>query len=622
MTEWHGWTLSRKETKEWLAECQKRRLKEGKAWKAEARERVAQLESSGREWEAEQTSRTLHRRSVIFARRKRQRQEAELERDMRRVGAAVRKSERDLARVRQYGTAPLFEFEPGRASQRVREGRDLYWEWISRGFGKRKARDYKKSKSPRIRAREAKWKDGEFQDKIVYIERSEALEEVEGNLVSNMGADQAERLGCASRVEEIERLSRKDAGVYIHSILALPADLSPEGRAKLLKELCGNYEKLQIPFCAALHKPDPDNDQRNYHAHILINLRRFTKVGDKWEFAAGKLTWINTPAGLNLQRRIIARAFNKALEAERSSTRWTHRSRAADGLAPRGFTKKGGVRANTELPLGAFEDVHRAEKTLKYAEALDRTVKALQNVATKLESCEAQHQRLKQLSEKSVAASSIERGRRPSNLEVPVTARNSVGPDHASPARVANSQRQREPKIDEGFGRELSPANALNFEEAEATNDAKIEGAEAADKAVPMNVLPEAPPEPRLSDRRRRRLERVRKEWLNSRSFRELSQTMRSELLAKIESLFDPLSEGSVVVTYVGKRLQVSGVDDVSTRAVMTVANSQPGWSALKTFAMAMDDIPASHHRSATGIQEPADDWPPGFDPRGSGYER
>ena len=83
MTEWHGWTLSRKETKEWLAECQKRRLKEGKAWKAEASERIAQLENSGHDWEAEQASRTLHRRSVIFARRTRQRQEAELERDLR-----------------------------------------------------------------------------------------------------------------------------------------------------------------------------------------------------------------------------------------------------------------------------------------------------------------------------------------------------------------------------------------------------------------------------------------------------------------------------------------------------------------------------------------------------------
>lgn len=169
MTEWYGWTLSRKETKDWLTECQKRRLSGGKAWKAEARERVAQLDSGGLEWEAEQASRALHRKSVIFARRARQRQEAELERDMRRVGAAVRKSERDLDRVKQVGTVPLFEYEPGPASRRVREGRDLYFEWISRGFGKRRARDYKKSKSPRIRAREAKWSDGEFQDKRVTL---------------------------------------------------------------------------------------------------------------------------------------------------------------------------------------------------------------------------------------------------------------------------------------------------------------------------------------------------------------------------------------------------------------------------------------------------------------------
>ncbi|WP_083800329.1 MobA/MobL family protein [Erythrobacter sp. SD-21] len=343
MTEWHGWTLSRKETKEWLAECQKRRLKEGRTWKAAARARVEQLESSGREWEAEQASRTLHRRSVIFARRARQRHEAALERDLRRVGASVRRNERERDQVKDFGAAPLFEFEPKRAGSRVREGRDLYWEWISRGFGKRATRNYSKSKSPRIRAREAKWSDGEFQEKIAYIERADALEEIEGNLLSNMGAEQAERIGCAERIEALERVSRKDASVYVHSILALPAELSPEGRAKLLNDLCSNLARMRLPFAAALHKPDPKNDQRNFHAHILVSLRPFERLDDKWEFAATKSTWLSTPAGLKLQRRIIARAFNKALEAERATARWTHRSRAADGLAPGGFTKKGGV---------------------------------------------------------------------------------------------------------------------------------------------------------------------------------------------------------------------------------------------------------------------------------------
>lgn len=616
MTEWHGWTLSRKETKEWLAECQKRRLKEGKAWKAEARERVALLEGSGREWEAEQASMTLHRRSVIFARRNRQRQEAELERDMRRVGAAVRKSERDLDRARQYGTAPLFEFEPGRASQRVREGRDLYWEWISRGFGKRKARDYKKSKSPRIRAREAKWKDGEFQDKIVYIERVDALEEVQGNLISNMGAEQAERIGCADRIEEIERLSRKDASVYVHSILALPAELSPEGRAKLLNDLCSNLARMRLPFAAALHKPDPKNDQRNFHAHILVSLRPFERLEDKWEFAATKSTWLSTPGGLKLQRRVIARAFNKALEAERATARWTHRSRAADGLAPGGFTKKGGVSGGSPKLPEDVEEVVLASAMVEESIALERAVGALDRLATRLHASEQLHERLEQRADERAAQreAAVEEI---SQTTVPDSA--SATALGISEAPVASSQHPKSVAADNENERSLEVTGVEKEEGQESSSD---------EKKDPVSVPPEVhalafgPPMPPRVSRRwgklRRAAEKIRKKNLLG----QLEAEKRAELSLVLNKVVLDLAFGRIVIRSTGQGLGISGGDEQRTKGVVHVASSQPAWQAIVQLADSISELAPRHHHNPIHVTDPADDWILQYDPNSKGAGR
>lgn len=606
--------MTRSETKAWLDDAHRRRLNAGRAQNAHRRERIAAAEAAGHAWEAEMLSRQFYRRSAAFVRAQRRREEVERERDRRRVGAAVRRAQRELDRFEKSGSARLFEFEPARSGTRMREGRDLYWEWISRGFEAGRKRNYKKNATPRIQAREAKWSDGEFQDKIVYIEREDALEDVPGNVISNMGVDQAERLGCAGQIEELERLSRKDAGVYVHSILALPADLSPEGRASLLKGLCGHYERLGLPFSAALHKPDPDNSQKNFHAHILVSLRPMQRVADRWEFAATKLTWLGTPAGLKLQRRLIARAFNKALVAEKVATRWTHRSRAADGLAPGGFTKRGGV--NRSLPVDPdVEDVLAARASVEETEALDEAVRMLERVVGQLESCEAELGRLADRSEGRDAAvlSDVGQGAAPHQPSTPAKSRS------AAPAEVvANSQPGKPVGPKDGLERTPNRTLTGSVPQREHPEPAAAEARDTAPPSTPPHPL--ASPDP--TERRRRKLAKARQRMKQQDFYAALVPGDRMSLDADLDAISPSFGDGSAVVAFMNGALQLSASDDALIAKISAVANSQPGWMALRKLAEAIAELAPPHHHPPVILANPADDWPPGFDPRGKGRGR
>jgi hypothetical protein len=177
--------------------------------------------------------------------------------------------------------------------------------------------------------------------KVRYIVRADALEQVEGNVLTNMGDTIEEAIGCTRAIEEIEKMSRDNAGVYKHVIVELPHHLSAVDRAQLLSELTKPLREMRLPFVASLHKPDPKGDQRNFHAHIIVSLRPMERLGDhEWEFEAGKSTWLDTSAAIRLQRRFVAAAFNRALAAAGETVRWTGKSRAERGEKSPGNTKR------------------------------------------------------------------------------------------------------------------------------------------------------------------------------------------------------------------------------------------------------------------------------------------
>ncbi|WP_327752083.1 MobA/MobL family protein [Sphingobium sp. SJ10-10] len=344
MDSWTGWSTDRKLAAHVLTQAHGARQKEGRQAGKEIRHEVQRLKASGDTARAAMLEERETKKSRAFARRLRRREEEDAKRDGQKLRAAIKKSER--LRLKASCPAKLyrhFEYGKGGVGTSPHAGampRDLFFEWIPRGFSSGKDRQFRKEQK-RSNARTARWKSGEFGRKLRYIERADALEQVEGNIISSMGDHLEERVACSRQIEQLEALDRDNAGVYRHVIIALPHELEPEARARLLASLVKPLESMGLPFTAALHKPDEQGDQRNFHAHILVNLRPMTRVGDhEWTFAAFKRRSLETPAGLKLQRRFIARSFNRALAAERSSARYTHLSRGDRGQASPGNTKK------------------------------------------------------------------------------------------------------------------------------------------------------------------------------------------------------------------------------------------------------------------------------------------
>lgn len=148
--------------------------------------------------------------------------------------------------------------------------------------------------------------------------------------------------------EQAER--RRNSTVAREFEIALPAELSPEGRAELAHDFARRIVKTHR--CAAdvcIHAPSRGGDQRNYHAHILLTTRRLGPDGlaEKTREMDDKTTgpelvklWRETFAVLQnawLQRAGLAsRVDHRTLEAqriERPATR--HLGPAATGFERR-----------------------------------------------------------------------------------------------------------------------------------------------------------------------------------------------------------------------------------------------------------------------------------------------
>ncbi|MEQ8824263.1 MAG: MobQ family relaxase [Filomicrobium sp.] len=78
-----------------------------------------------------------------------------------------------------------------------------------------------------------------------------------------------------NKVEELE--TRKDAQLARRVILALPCELGPEERLELVREyVAEQFVSKGMVADIALHNPDlaKGKDHRNFHAHILLTLRK------------------------------------------------------------------------------------------------------------------------------------------------------------------------------------------------------------------------------------------------------------------------------------------------------------------------------------------------------------
>lgn len=280
---------------------------------------------------------TRHRAAVA----KRLRESEQMDRDARAVGAAIRRQTRALERKtwvrcwfspvpgKREGSLRSRRFETmagltmSRASHVAGDGlSSFHFKVTSRGIGNgRRARD-----RPYVR--------GEAVRTVRYIMREAAREIADGGIVSNISLDQDQIAGLFAALEDLEVVAGDANGnVYISIVISLPAEL--KDREALLAQICRPLADEALPYAAVLHAPDPDGDERNYHAHIIASLRPFRHEDDgSVSFAAVKSSDLNDRSYILWLRNHVAEQMNAAMIREGHKRRFTAKSRADRGLAP------------------------------------------------------------------------------------------------------------------------------------------------------------------------------------------------------------------------------------------------------------------------------------------------
>ncbi len=169
--------------------------------------------------------------------------------------------------------------------------------------------------------------------------RKEGVEHSEIVLPEGLSADWAlDRSALWNAAEFAEK--RKDARVARELEIALPRELSPEGRLKAARAFAqdlANRYGAAVDF--AIHSPGEHGDIRNYHAHVLMTTRQVgrTRLGEKTflEHKNARLL-ANGMATTDMQLQDIRQSWEgiaiRQLQHEGLDIRIDHRSHAQRGL--------------------------------------------------------------------------------------------------------------------------------------------------------------------------------------------------------------------------------------------------------------------------------------------------
>jgi ATP-dependent exoDNAse (exonuclease V) alpha subunit len=135
---------------------------------------------------------------------------------------------------------------------------------------------------------------------------------------------------------------RKDARVAREYLVALPAELSPEGRLDLVAGFSRELvERYRFALDVAIHAPRdyPGSDPRNFHAHLLATTREVTleglgaKTPLEWNDSKRREAGMGPAIGELLHvRQSWAAAANAALEQAHVAARIDHRTLQAQGI--------------------------------------------------------------------------------------------------------------------------------------------------------------------------------------------------------------------------------------------------------------------------------------------------
>ncbi|WP_035199117.1 Ti-type conjugative transfer relaxase TraA [Agrobacterium tumefaciens] len=169
--------------------------------------------------------------------------------------------------------------------------------------------------------------------------RKEGVEHIEIVLPDGLSADWAlDRSKLWNAAEFAEK--RKDARVAREFEIALPHELSPEGRLKAARAFAqdlANRYGAAVDF--AIHSPSEHGDIRNYHAHVLMTTRQVGKagLGEKTVLEHNNARLLaNGMATTDMQLRDIRQSWegiaNRQLQREGLDVRIDHRSHMERGL--------------------------------------------------------------------------------------------------------------------------------------------------------------------------------------------------------------------------------------------------------------------------------------------------
>ena len=209
---------------------------------------------------------------------------------------------------------------------------------------------------------------------------------IEARIVLPEGVDWVE-VGEASAREKLWNAAEaseryKTARVAREWRFALPAELSAEERAACAHVFAQEWANRHgVAVDVALHEPNGEGDERNWHAHLLCTTRRMRPDGSlgaksEIELSDTKRRELGLACGaaeIVAARERWAEICNEALERAGSDARIDHRSNQARGIKL-DATKHVGAKATARRRKGEAADRADADEAtrLKNAEAIRR----------------------------------------------------------------------------------------------------------------------------------------------------------------------------------------------------------------------------------------------------------
>jgi predicted nucleic acid-binding Zn-ribbon protein len=174
-------------------------------------------------------------------------------------------------------------------------------------------------------------------DMLFDYERRDGVEHVEIMLPEDAPARFADRQTLWNEVEAVER--RHDAQVAREVQISLPHELTFEQRQELVREFVQTaFVDRGMIADVAMHLPDKDGDERNYHAHILLTTRTVDADG----FGKKERSW-NHKDTLQDWREQWAEIQNRHLRQHLGpdAPQVTHKSLADQGIDREGTVHLG-----------------------------------------------------------------------------------------------------------------------------------------------------------------------------------------------------------------------------------------------------------------------------------------